>query len=398
MPANARGFDLTLEEELWFGDFPDDDAERAAASSMVAMAGKVLGLRPFPAEAQQILSMSRDPSCKLEDIAKLIEADPGFAARTLRLVNSAALATRNPCKSIHQSVVRVGTRTIGEMAIAAATMQLTSDEEHALELRAHAMMVGGLARHLAVRLGLPADDTYTCGLMHDIGKQLQLQDADDVEEYRELLIANKDVDEVHVAERQLYGYDHAVLAAHVLRAWKIPEPVPTVVAYHHQLQRAADAGHEIGRMVAVVRVADQLAHGWYKPVEELLPQVVASAAGQHLGVEERQLARWWLELAAVAEESVAADEALAQRPLERTVRCETCGSDQAAPCCDCLRAFCEDHGDLTTGLCRDCEAIRNAEDLNHLGAPQGRKQRALIVTLALGAAVSLGLLLLYALS
>jgi putative nucleotidyltransferase with HDIG domain len=392
---SARGLELSLAEELWFGDFSDESAEEAAASSMVAMAAKILGLRPFPAEAQEILRLSRDPLAHLGALSKRIEADPGFAARTLRLVNSAALITRTPCKSIHQAVVRTGMRTIGEMAVAAAMMALMSDDERSLELREHAMMVGGIARHLAVKLGLPGDDIYTCGLLHDMGKQLLVQDADDPERYEELLEAADGPDAVHIAEREALGYDHAVLAAHVLRAWNIPEPLPTVVAYHHQLQRAYDTSPEIGRMVAVLRLADQLAHGRMEPIEEILPRLVASPEGQYLGLEERKLARWWIELQVAAVESVAADDALENKPLsQRQLRCETCGAE-GAPCCDCLKGYCGKHGDPKAGVCSDCDVDRTTDDLSALGAPRMRS-KVIIIALALGV-LAVGGALIYAL-
>ena len=49
-----------------------------------------------------------------------------------------------------------------------------------------------------------------------------------------------------------------MLAGHVLTAWRIPEPVPQVVAWHHQPGRAYSVGGPVGMMVALLRLADAI--------------------------------------------------------------------------------------------------------------------------------------------
>ena len=67
-------------------------------------------------------------------------------------------------------------------------------------------------------------------------------------------------DTVHLHERKILGYDHAVLGGHVLVDWKIPDPVPKVVAWHHQPGRAYAAGGDTALMVAILRLADRIDH------------------------------------------------------------------------------------------------------------------------------------------
>lgn len=47
-----------------------------------------------------------------------------------------------------------------------------------------------------------------------------------------------------------------MLAALVVRIWKIPEPVPTVIALHHQPGVAHQRGGPAALMVALLRLAD----------------------------------------------------------------------------------------------------------------------------------------------
>ncbi len=48
----------------------------------------------------------------MQDVASVIEKDPVLAAQVLKLCNSAALATREPCKSISQAVTRLGSKNL----------------------------------------------------------------------------------------------------------------------------------------------------------------------------------------------------------------------------------------------------------------------------------------------
>ena len=297
----------TLIEDLWFGDGDDASAESAAAASMVAHSAKVVGLRPFPAAVHKIIQLSRDPSGSSQEIAKLIEADASFAARVLRLINSAAMATRVRSTSIPQAVRLAGLRTIGEMAAALAALQMfeVDSGKWGGELKEHCSSVAAVGRHLAVTLGLPADDVYTCGLMHDLGKLFLLQEGDD--QYPELLAGSGGgPDDLHIAERERYGYDHAVLAAHVLAEWKIPEPVPRVVAYHHQPARAMVAGGEVARLVALVRCADAVCYHMEREqysAAEAAERVSRGESAQYLGLRAQDLEARWIELQTVANES-----------------------------------------------------------------------------------------------
>jgi HD-like signal output (HDOD) protein len=73
--------------------------------------------------------------------------------------------------------------------------------------------------------------------------------------------------ETQLIERACLGYDHAVLGGHVMKLWRIPDPTPTLVAWHHQPARAFAQGGETGLMVALLRAADQIEHGLARGTE-----------------------------------------------------------------------------------------------------------------------------------
>jgi len=298
---------FSIEEELWFGESSDDEAERTAGASMTARAAKILDLRPFPASAQRLIALAADEDSSVAEMQHVIETDPALATRLLRMVNSAAFALRARCTSVQHAIVLLGRRALSELGVAMAVIDMFRDggDRQRRWLRQHSSGVAGIARQLALHLGLPSADLLTIGLLHDVGKLLELQMGTD--DYPVLLEeAGGQRDTVHVLERKRRGYDHAVLAGHILRAWQIPDPVPVVVAWHHQASRAFKAGGTVAQQTMLVRLADQLSYAFLEntePDECLIGRVAADEAAGFLGLSAKRLEEIWTELLAVSQES-----------------------------------------------------------------------------------------------
>ncbi len=295
---------FAVEEDLWFGDFEDKEAEARAARSIAAKAGMIVGAKPFPIAAKRLEELTRSPNSRIEQVVKVLESDPGLSARLLRLVNSAGYALRVRCTSVRHAAALVGTKRLHAVATTAAILDMfDTHSELAVQLLEHAAVVGSLCRYLAVHLGLPRDELFTCGFLHDIGK-LMLLDTES-EEYADLLrVHGGSPDAIHGAERELLGFDHAVLGAHVLRAWNIPNPVPQVVAWHHHVGCAYQAGPTAVAMVHALRLADSLSYALDGDLsKDQILLVSESEAAIYLEISEQQLAAMWDDLRALRDRS-----------------------------------------------------------------------------------------------
>jgi putative nucleotidyltransferase with HDIG domain len=293
-PGNNFGRD----ENDWFGG-RDQDAEEAASKSLAATAARIVGAKPFPVAAKRLEELTRTSTARIEQVVLVLESDPALSARLLRLVNSAGYGLKVRCTSVRHAAVLVGTRRLNQVATTAAILDLfESSNTLAAELLEHASIVGSLCRYLAVHLGLPHDELFTCGFLHDIGKIMLLDTEREV--YPALLREfGGNPDSVHEHERRVFGFDHATLGAHVLTAWNIPEPVPKVIAWHHQPQRAMQDSL-LSAMVQTLRLADLLAYELGRRQEqEGIQLVAASEAAQYLDISEPQLSAMWGDLAAL---------------------------------------------------------------------------------------------------
>jgi HD-like signal output (HDOD) protein len=291
-----------IDEELWYGASSDEAAEAEASKSMAARMGRIVGAKPFPAAAQRLSQITQDPNCQMDDVVAVLESDPALSARLLRLVNSVGFSLRTSCTSVRHAAALVGTEKLNQVASTAAILDMyESGSERAKELLEHATVVGALCRYLAFHFGLPPDELFTCGFLHDIGK-LMLLDTEGVEYLDVLGPETADFDTTFVEERKRYGFDHALLAGHVLAAWNIPHPVPKVVAWHHHVTRAYAESTAISQMVSTLRLADAMSFALQKPDTEAQIETLARMeAASYMDISEGQLAAMWDEVRALTE-------------------------------------------------------------------------------------------------
>lgn len=260
LPASQRRLAESIREDLWFGDEDPKRTMEEASRSLAAAAALVAGLKPFPIVAQRVMTLLADPDTRVVKVKKAIEQDPALTARLLRVANSALYSPSVACRSVEDAVMRLGSRTVSEIVASLAILGMFADAKHGFgaAFRNHCVGVAAVARVLGTEWRYKGvDHVFLSGLMHDIGKLLAMQ----VGEIRYEALEPRAVttpDQVHMHERAFAGYDHAVLGAHVLERWKLPDDISKVVALHHQPGRAFSGGGAVGLGVALIRLADDI--------------------------------------------------------------------------------------------------------------------------------------------
>jgi len=282
-----------------FGQDNDDDARALAHTSIQLRMVQARGLQATLASAARMLRLVNDPEYNAMEVTGLVESDPGLATRVLGLANSALFDLRRPCSTVGHAVALLGGRALGEIAAAAALADLYRSYGLEGRLRSHAMSTAAVVRELALQLGLPTQDLFLAGLLHDVGKLVLLQSmVPDVygsagSTYRGLLDQRlRIVGGTHPMEQASLGFEHGVLAGVMLSSLGIPEPIPRVIGWHHSVELALQAGGRAADQVCLLRVADSLSHAFSTP--SLVDDAVQSALMEHvalgfLGVDERSL-------------------------------------------------------------------------------------------------------------
>ena len=375
---------ILLDEDLWFGSTNDVAAEHAAAKSMAATAGTVLGAKSLPEATRRLAELASKENTRVYEIVEVMEQDPPLSAKLLRTVNSAGFGLRQQCTSVRHAVTIVGSKRLYQMATTAAVLDLfDSASGPAVAVLEHSAVVGAFCRYLGTHLGLAADELFTLGVLHDLGKLMLLETSGD--RYESMFAqCCDDPAALFTLERAEYGFDHGVLAAHVLKAWNIPDPIPRIVAWHHEPAKAYASSTAHAWFVQVLRLADTLEHAMASGGTRAdLGAIVQHDAANYLEISEAQLDAMWEDLAELRCKTLSQKrgESDSAGPIEnesatkvRTVRpqheaanahqnmsCVECGSPSFGASCPACRGYvCPNHPIDEGGWCNVCRAEYHA--------------------------------------
>ena len=290
----------SIDEALWFGTDDEEGSDDQAKASVAAEVARVSGLKPFPVVAARVLHELSQDDYSVPRVTNLMESDPALASLVLRMVNSAAYGRGTRFNSVDHAVVRLGARRVRDLVAAAATMQMFHDVRGiGVTFRDHCSATAAVVRILGQNYELPGGSSlFLAGLLHDVGKLLLMETREfDYTTLSPQVIARPD--SVHTLERAQLSYDHAVLGANVLKAWTIPDPIPQIVAWHHQPNRAFQAGGDIGVQVSLLRLADNIA--WYlaqtsMPSAKFNDFLANTPEANWVGLTESDLDRMWVSM------------------------------------------------------------------------------------------------------
>jgi HD-like signal output (HDOD) protein len=149
-----------------------------AFKSIAAQAGR--GELTFPTNVDATLKLQRalgDPELHADDAARLVQAEPLLAARTVAIANSAAYnRSGKDVTNVRAAVQRVGFRTLNALAAAVIVRQLDSKiTEPALRAKAdqlwkHSAHVAALSQVIARRVThVDPETALFAGIVHEVG-------------------------------------------------------------------------------------------------------------------------------------------------------------------------------------------------------------------------------------
>jgi putative nucleotidyltransferase with HDIG domain len=234
---------------------------------------------------QQVLSKA---DFSIDDVNKLIIADPGLASQVLRVSNSSFYSGLNKVTTIRDAIVRLGATSVANIAMMATQQDMYRSTEANLNeimnsLWQHALCCAIGAKWLAAKtnLGTLAEEAFLAGLLHDIGKLYLLKVMEEIikEKKSSGIISPALLSEVLDSMHVEHGY-------RLMCCWNMPEEYSNVVRDHHIAK-----WDEGGLLLALVRLVDQTCNKLGVGMRHD-PNLVlfASTEAQVLGVKEITLA------------------------------------------------------------------------------------------------------------
>ncbi len=271
-------------------------AENATKSaSVLELVNRTVELPTMPEVLVKLNGVMADPDASAEDVGEVISKDPAISANMLRLVNSAYFALKVPVSTVTGAISVMGFRTTKKVALKAAVFSVFGSRQdtqphfdpggfwkHSIFSGVAARVIGSASPHFK---SVDAEDLYICGLLHDIGKIILLENAAD--RYLPALeqAAASQRPELDV-ETEILGFNHADVGSVLAIKWLLPEDLTIAIRYHHAPAR--DPFHQ--SLSSLIHLADHLAwsHGNPSTRGTLPPQLDVSVYDQ-VGIEAQQL-------------------------------------------------------------------------------------------------------------
>ena len=241
------------------GQAAQDTAPNKSGTLKKEIVETIKGLPSMPQiilKAQEIIA---NPDAGIRELTKVIEKDQAVSARMVKLANSAYYGLSGKIGTIHKAITMLGQKTLREVLLTIGYSGLLDRN-----LKGYGYESGDLWRHsIAVGIGAritaeikgydEPSEAYLAGLIHDAGKLV-------LDPY--ILKMKKDFDaflsdesQTYLnAERSIFGFDHADIAADVCRKWHVPPAISMAVRFHH-----APSESKENVLAYIVHLADQVA-------------------------------------------------------------------------------------------------------------------------------------------
>ena len=172
----------------------------------------------------------------IHEVTTRVATVPDCAAAVVRYANSAYVGAAYPVGTVLESVLRVGCRSVGALAMASLTRQLV-DTCAAPRLWEESLVIARAAKLIARMQGATRTETehlFVSGLVSIAGSAGLMMQDDGYLEWRRNQRAHRlhDLDLLR-KERMVYGVDHVQAAARLLDELNLPGEVIEAVSSHH---------------------------------------------------------------------------------------------------------------------------------------------------------------------
>lgn len=254
-----------------------------------ALKSLVLKIRTFPSIPSlyfEVLRELRSPDADARRVGEIISKDLAMSTKVLQVLNSAYYAIPRQITDPTEAVNMLGFEMVKSLVLCIQVFSQFDKVKPVYfsidKLWRHSTEVAQSARQIArfENLGAEAaDEVYTAGLLHDIGKLVLVSNF--CEPYGEMLQRiEKDKIPLCEAEKETFGASHAQIGAYLIGLWGMPLAMAEAACFHHNPKRI---GTTAINTVALVHAANAIVSEPRSGVPEgeapLLDEVFLSRVG-----------------------------------------------------------------------------------------------------------------------
>jgi len=242
-----------------------DRASSSAERSLLAILQQIEALPSLPSVANTILEQVLTQEFEHSKLARIIETDPALTVKILDHANSATYISRGQVSQVEQGLNRLGSKVVQALMLSVLIKDsLIKGDKKAGSIHAtlwkHSLATAVYASLIAARTYPDlVGEAFGAGIMHDIGRiflQLHVQ-----EEYEQVAERMEELYEpVLDAEQEVFKTDHTSVGRWIAQKWKLPASMSDTIWLHHHSASALAALKANTPLVAIVSLANLLAH------------------------------------------------------------------------------------------------------------------------------------------
>ena len=210
---------------------------------------RVDALPEVPQVAFRVIQLLNIPDTAVSQLAELIGADQALTAKLLRLCNSAYYGLSRKITTVSEAIMIVGFSAVKSMVLMITTQSTMNKGLLGYKIKPgefwkHSLGTAESARLIARQCKDPREEeSFTAGLIHDIGKMVLNQCALP-EVYRATNLMQKENISIYAAEATLAD------------RWKFPPLLVNAIRYHHDFSLAPE--DNLPFIIAVANVTAEL--------------------------------------------------------------------------------------------------------------------------------------------
>lgn len=205
---------------------------------------ETLDMPPMPETAQKIIDLRMDPDAETEELAKLVNQDPGLAAQVISWANSPYYGIASPIVNVQEAVVRVlGFDLVINLALGLSlgrTLEVPKDGPQGYtpfwqQSVYTAAMMSELVRALPPGSRPTQGIAYLCGLLHNFGFLiLGHVFPPHFKMVNRHIEANPQINRYYL-EQHLMKLTREQISSNLFQQWGLPEEVCTAIRYQNEL-------------------------------------------------------------------------------------------------------------------------------------------------------------------
>jgi len=183
----------------------------------------------------QVLKTADDPSASARSLERIIERDPALTAKILRVANSSFYGQTN-VNSIARAISVLGMNTIRSLVVGVAYQQILATHSNAAAFNRLAFWKNSLATAVAARIimklkqPLKSEEMYVAGMMAGVGVLVLDKFLPQKLDLALKTAAERNIP-LHIAEREVLGYDHGDIGALLAEKSRLSESIISGIRY-----------------------------------------------------------------------------------------------------------------------------------------------------------------------